>query len=306
MRDIDVVGLGVSVMDIVQRVDHFPTGEGVQRALDMTIQGGGPVATAIVTLARLGASAAMLDVVGTDWKGERILHEFQNEGVHTDHIRQATGCDSALAHVMVHKDDGARTIVYHAGTAPELSVDQLPRALIESAQFLHINGRHWDACLQASAWAREAGARVSFDGGAHRYRPEMRELLPLVDVCIVARDFAQRYTGEVDVTKAVAKLLDEGPSLAVVTDGVKGSWVHTREGETFHRPAYLLPDVVDTTGCGDSFHGAFLFGLLRGMGLEETTSFASAVAALNSQHLGGRGGLPTLEQVTAFLSTAQE
>ena len=70
--------------------------------------------------------------------------------------------------------------------------------------------------------------------------------------------------------------------------------------------AYLLPNVVDTTGCGDSYHGAFLFGLLRGMKLEQLASLASAVAALNSQHLGGRIGLPTWEQVKAFLSRASD
>ena len=60
---------------------------------------------------------------------------------------------------------------------------------------------------------------------------------------------------------------------------------------------------MDTTGCGDSYHGAFLLGLVQGMELEETASFASAVAALNSQCLGGCAGLPTLEQVKAFLAT---
>jgi len=60
--------------------------------------------------------------------------------------------------------------------------------------------------------------------------------------------------------------------------------------------------VVDTTGCGDSYHGAFLFGLLKGLDLEQAAALASAVAALNSQALGGRRGLPTLEQVTVFLA----
>jgi sugar/nucleoside kinase (ribokinase family) len=299
---VDVVGLGVSVIDIVQRVDHFATGEEVQRALDVAVQGGGPVATALVTLARLGASVAMVDVVGDDWKGELILQEFRREGVCVDHVRQAAGCCSALACVLVRRDDGARTIVYHPGTTPELSPFDLPRALIESARVLHVNGRHWRACLEASAWAREAGVGVSFDGGAHRYRPEMRALLPLTDVCIVARDFAQRYTGETEAPKAAVLLLEQGPDLVAITDGVRGSWVHARGQGAFYQPAYLLPQVVDTTGCGDSFHGAFLFGLLKGIGLKETASLASAVAALNSQRLGGREGLPSLGQVEEFLS----
>ena len=75
-----------------------------------------------------------------------------------------------------------------------------------------------------------------------------------------------------------------------------------RDGHFFHQPAFLFPSVLDTTGCGDSYHGAFLFGLLRGLPLEKTAALASAVAALNSQALGGRGGIPTYAQAAAFLA----
>jgi sugar/nucleoside kinase (ribokinase family) len=129
----------------------------------------------------------------------------------------------------------------------------------------------------------------------------LQQLVPLADVCIVARDFAEKYTQETDIPRAAVSLLEKGPGLVVITDGTKGSWIHSQNGRLFHQAAYLLPHVVDTTGCGDSYHGAFLFGLLRGMELEQTASFASAVAAINSQQLGGRHGLPTQEQVESFL-----
>ena len=77
--------------------------------------------------------------------------------------------------------------------------------------------------------------------------------------------------------------------------------VDPRPGEVFHQPAYRMSEVVDTTGCGDSYHGAFLFGLVKGQSLEQTAALASAVAALNSQHLGGRDGLPSLDQAISFL-----
>ncbi len=126
--------------------------------------------------------------------------------------------------------------------------------------------------------------------------------MPLTDICIVARDFAEKYTRERDMGKAAEMLLRSGPVLVVITEGTKGSWVYPREGRSFHQPAYLLPDVVDTTGCGDSYHGAFLFGLLKELDLEKTASLASAVAALNTQRLGGRAGLPTYEEANAFLA----
>jgi sugar/nucleoside kinase (ribokinase family) len=299
---LEVVGLGVSTLDIVTLVDHFPSQEQVQRALAVTVQGGGPVATAMVTLARLGARVAMLDALGDDWCANLIREEFRHEGVCTDYLKLAPGYTSSIASVLVRQGDGARSIVYAPGTAPQLTPADVPGELISSARIMHLNGRHWEACLQACQRARASQTQVSFDGGAHRYRPELEELVPLTDICIVARDFVEQYTRQTDVRKGAEMLLKEGPSLVVITDGTRGSWVHPQQGQPFHQPAYRPPSVVDTTGCGDSYHGAFLFGLLRGLGLEQTAALASAVAALNSQHLGGRYGLPTLEQALSFIS----
>lgn len=299
---LEVIGLGVSTLDIVTLVDHFPAQEEVQRALAVTVQGGGPVATAMVTLARLGARVAMLDALGDDWCGHLIRDEFRHEGVRTDYLKLVPGWTSSIASVLVRQGDGARSIVYAPGTAPQLTATDVPGEVISSARIIHLNGRHWEACLQACEYARASQTQVSFDGGAHRYRPELGELVPLTDVCIVARDFAEQYTRQTDMRKGAEMLLKEGPGLVVITDGTRGSWVYPQEGLPFHQPAYRLPSVVDTTGCGDSYHGAFLFGLVRGLGLEQTAALASAVAALNSQHLGGRSGLPSLEQALSFIS----
>lgn len=305
MKQIDVIGLGVSTVDIIALVDEFPGKEGVKEAKNMAIQGGGTVATAIVTLARLGAKTAMIDAVGDDWRGALILKEFRREGVRTRGVRTRyvvvrEGAASAASCVLVRKKDGARSIVHFRG--PELSPLDVPPSLIESAKFLHVSGGHPEACLQAVKWAHDADVQVSFDGGRGRYKEWVKELVPLTDICIVARDFAERYTQERDIQKAAKALLKGGPKLVVITDGPKGSWIYSIDGRSFHQPAYLLPKVVDTTGCGDSYHGGFLFGLVRGWELEKTASWASAVAALNSQHLGGRAGLPTFEQVEEFLS----
>jgi len=305
MAEFDVIGLGVATLDILMLVDHFPTGEEIQRAEAMTIQGGGPVATAIVALARLGARTGMLDAVGDDWRGELIWAEFEREGVSTRGLRRCPGCTSATASVMVRKSDGARTIVYLPGSTPDLQPADLPRAAIEAARAIHVNGRHSAACEQACRWARQAGVMVSFDGGAGRYRLEMRTLVPLADVCIVAREFAEHFTQESDPPAAASRLLDEGPQLVVITDGLRGSWVFPAGQPSFHQPAFPLAQPVDTTGCGDAYHAAFLFALLKDMPLRSAAAFASAAAALNARRLGGRSGLPSRAEVEAFLAERQ-
>ena len=305
-RTIEVIGLGVSTVDVIARVEHLPTPDDVQRALDMTTQGGGPVATAMVTLARLGARAAMIDALGDDWRGGLIRDGFAREGVSVEHLAMRPGHTSATSCILVEQASGARSIVYAPGTAPDITPGELPAEAIASARYLHLNGRHWEAGLEAIRIARRAGVQVSFDGGAGRYRPELDALVPLTDICIVARDFAEQHTHETDIRAAAETLQHMGPGLVAITDGARGSWVLARDGRFFHQPAYLFRSALDTTGCGDSYHGAFLFGLLRGMTLEKTAALASAVAALNSQALGGRGGLPTYAAAVAFLAERGE
>jgi sulfofructose kinase len=299
--EFDVIGLGVSTLDLLMVVDEFPACEVVQRAHDSSLQGGGPVATAMVTLARLGARTAIIDKIGDDWRGKLILEEFQREGVSTDLVTIAENSSSSVASILVRKEDGARTITYSPGDAGDLLPSELPVDVLPSTKLIHVNGRHLESCIALARKAKEQGVLVSFDGGAHRFRTELRELIELTDICIVAREFALSCTGEDEAGAAAAKIIEAGPKIVVITAGTEGSWVFEREGASFHQPAFRT-EVVDTTGAGDAYHGAFLFGVSRGYSLRSCAVLASAVAAMSTRKLGGRSGLPSLDEVIAFLA----
>ena len=301
-KQIDVVGLGASTMDVLTLVEHFPKQREVQQALSTVIQGGGPVATALVAVSRLGGRTSMIDSIGDDWVGDLVLRDFQREAVGTETIEIHRGLTTSISNILVSAADGARAIMFLPGSTPEPTLSESQRTAIQSARILHMNGRYWKACMQAVELAKAKNVLVSLDGGAGRFKPEMRALVPLTDICIVARDFAEKYTGEQQLSRSAELLLKEGPEIAVVTGGVNGSWICTKDGLSFHQPAFLFPKTVDTTGCGDSYHGAFLFGLLKGFAIEKTAAFASAVAAMNSQQLGGRSGIPKLDEVIKFLA----
>jgi sugar/nucleoside kinase (ribokinase family) len=302
-KKFDVVGLGVSSLDLLMIVDELPGEELVQRAHDCVLQGGGPVATAMVTLARLGSRTAMLDKIGDDWRGGLILDEFRKENVSTGWMRIASGCRSSIASIMVRKRDGARTIVFSPGDAGELHPDEVPEDLITGAKVLHLNGRHWDASLKAAQLARAHGVKVSFDGGANRYRDNITELIKLTDICIVARQFACAFSGSDDQELSAKRLLDAGPEIVVVTTGIEGSRIFSRNTEDFHQPAFNIGPPVDTTGAGDAYHGAFLHGIVTGLGLKECATLASAVAALNTRKLGGRSALPSKDEAWQLFSS---
>lgn len=298
----DVVGLGVSTLDLLMLVDELPGGECVQRAHQSVLQGGGPVATAMVALARLGSRTAMLDRLGDDWRGRLILDEFNRENVATEHVRMVCGASSSIASITVRRGDGARAIAFSPGDCGDLEPGEVPADVVCGAKILHLNGRHWDACLAAARMAKESGVRVSFDGGAHRLRDDIGVLLEMTDICIVARQFAFAFSGTEDTGRAAAALLRTGPHIVVITAGEEGSRLFLKGGSSFHQPAFAIDGVVDTTGAGDAFHGAFLHGMITGMDLTRCAALASAVAALNTRQLGGRGALPTLSEALRLMT----
>jgi len=300
----DIVGLGVCTIDILIRVPELPSSEGVQRASQTCLQGGGPVATALAAAARLGAKTLMLDRQGDDWRGDLIRNGLEELGVMTDLCERVPGASSALASIWVRERDGARTIAYDPGSLDPLQPADLPTGVIEQARILHTNGRHQPAWFAAARRARDAGVAVSFDGGANRFRPEMREYLPWIDLAIVSLDWAERFSGCPDPIEAGKRIRAAGPSLVAVTDGTRGSWV-AHEDSWFHQPAFRVPDTIDTTGCGDVYHGAFLAGWAWGWSLERCAQIASAAAAINSRAMGGRGCLPSLTEAETFLRQAR-
>jgi sulfofructose kinase len=300
-KTIDVVGIGVSTLDMFTVVEAFPTKREVQKAVAMVLDGGGPVATAMVTLAKLGASTVMIDHLGDDWSGSLILEDFKKQNVDTFCLEIFPQHSSSVANILVQRDTGIRAIIYHPGSVPEVKDISKYSSVILVAKVLHVNGRHLEASLQAMDIAKKAGVKVSFDGGANRYNSSMKLIVPKVDICIVAKEFALTYTDETTIDQAGTMLLKAGPELVVITDGINGSWIFNKNVGMFHQPAFMLDNVVDTTGCGDSYHGAFLYGFIHNMSLQKSAEFASAVAALNTQSLGGRKGLPSLKTVENFL-----
>ncbi len=87
----------------------------------------------------------------------------------------------------------------------------------------------------------------------------------------------------------------------VVTAGDQGCWYSEWGAEIRHQPAFPV-DVVDTTGCGDVFHGVYAACLAAGLSVSEAVRTASAAAALKATHPGGRSGIPTLDEIRRFVS----
>lgn len=295
-----IAGLGMSVLDLVQVVESFPDAAGVSPVLGSVMMGGGPVPTALCAAARYGATCSIIDRVGDDWRGSLVRADYERFGVNASHLLFETGRKTTLGTVLVRREDGERHLIYDEGDFTPLRAGELPADLLVECRILHLNGRHWPACLEAARLVRGNGGLVSFDGGAHRFDPKFLELFPFVDLLIVAAEFANAAVGPGTREEQLVRLSAWGAKVVGITDGVKGSWFLERDAESFHQPAFRV-EAVDTTGCGDVFHGILLAALTNGQSTREAAAEASAGAALAATALGGRGFLPTRSEVRDFL-----
>ena len=300
--ELQVVGLGMCTLDVLMRLKDMPTWERGTRISDFRLDGGGPVGTAMVTAARLGARVGFIGTAGDDEAAGLKLHSMIEAGVDTSRVVTHPGPDDQVVIVFVHEETGERMFAGVARERRALTAEDLDRDYITSAEYLHLDGFHFEAALQAAKWMREAGKKVVLDGHKTNrpIRSHLRELIEYVDVLISGSGFARSLTGISDIWEAGRAALDIGLSIFVQTEGEEGSYTINAE-ERFHTPAFKV-HVVDTTGAGDVFHGAYIVGLLNGWGLQQIAQFATAASAIECTKLGGRVGIPCFGEVTSFLN----
>jgi sulfofructose kinase len=292
-----VTGLGQCCWDTLAEVEEYPSPDSKAESGQWVEQGGGPAATALVTVARLGLQCRFAGVVGDDAAGALIRHALHAEGIDVTHLLTRPGAASQRAFIMVERTGGRRTIVWQRPTGAHLAPAELEEPFWSGSAFLHLDGLMEEASLHGAREARRRGIPVMVDAG--RMRPGMRELAGLCDYLVAAEQFFLDL-GWNGSEEHFARLADGlGAPVATVTLGDRGSLTR-HGGTTCHVPAFPVA-ALDTTGAGDVFHGGYLFGLIQGWPLRETVVFASAAAALSCLHLGAQRGAPRLDEVSRFL-----
>jgi len=296
-KPFDVVGVGINVIDYLFRVPRFPEPDTKSDATAVTTQGGGLTATAMVACARLGLRTRYIGKFGSDEIGRMAREGLAAECLDLSCAVQASDAPNRLCFILVEEGTGHRTIIRHMDRRIWLRPEELSREAVCSGRALHLDGYEGDAALQAARWAREAGIPVSVD--AESFTERRDELFRLTDILIVAERYGREVTGREGVGEILEGLTHLGPPCVGVTSGECGSALRYR-GQIVHAPGFPV-DVVDTTGAGDVFHGAFLYGLLQGWEARHILVFANAVSALKCTRLDGRTGIPRVDEVLEFL-----
>ena len=296
----EIVGVGHSCLDFLCTIENYPPEDGSTHILSMTSQGGGAAATALCAASRLGARTAMIGCIGDDANGQQINELLAKEGVDTSGVNQIPGGISSTSYVMIDTNHGTRTKFPYPDVLPDIPWNDRQKEILTNATVLHIDGTKYDNALQAARLARQCGVTVSLDGcHMDKDNAKNRELASLADILIMNAKYPLKVTGETSYNQALKTISSWGPKIIIATLGNNGC-VAIQDNKVIRYPAFHVR-AVDTTGAGDVFHGAFLFGWLKKLPLEENIRFASAVAAMKCEAIGGRAGIPDLKSVHEFL-----
>jgi sulfofructose kinase len=299
----DVLGIGIVTVDDLLYLDHYPAPDSKMPVRARQRQGGGLTGTALVASARLGASTAFFGVLGEDELSTFTLREFEREEVDCSMVLRRADASPLHSIIMIDQSNGQRVILFSTDLNNIPRPEEVTLPLVSCCRVLvtdHVAGL---TGIQAARLARSAGIPVVADI-ERSVSTYTAEFLSLVNHLIVGREMAHQLTGENEPARMVKALSSTQRDATVVTAGVLGCWYCLGEGPVSHMPAMQV-QVVDTTGCGDVFHGAYAASLAQGESILRAVQVATVTAGLKASYPGGRSGIPRRAEVDRVLASWQ-
>ena len=299
----EIIGVGHCCQDYICSIENYPLEDSSTHILDMDgSQGGGGMATAMVAAARLGSGVGIIANLSDDEVGKKILNGLETEGIDTSLIRVLKGYRSSLGIVMVNRTNGSRTKFPYHDNLPEIEFSETSIEAMRRASILHLDGTRYENAIQAARIGKSLGLKISLDAASFKKkREENITLLQVADIIITDEKYPGKLLGINDDEQALLKMEEQfHPKILAMTLGKRG-YLYIKEGKVLHEDAYPV-EAVDSTGAGDTFHGAFLSEYLRTKDTSRGLRFASAAAALKCTVQGGRAGIPKYEEVINFMN----
>ncbi|MCC2097543.1 MAG: sugar kinase [Hyphomicrobiales bacterium] len=281
--------IGQTYIDVTMLADEMPAGDDKAVANDYAVSFGGNAVTAAFACAKLGQVPDLIATVADDWLG-RMFTDMALQYRIPLHDRKVAR--SSLSFIM--PKDGKRAILR---ARDDDYLHPFPRLNINGCQALHIDGHQHEAAIHYADECRKNGVLTSLDGGS--LRPSTHDLLPLIDVAIVAERLCEQMN--MNSSQMLAFLKSRGCKIGGVTEGERGMLWYDEAGKEQRLPALPVESklVIDTSGAGDVFHGAYMASYLTRPSDPwiEHFLFARAASAWKVQHLGNEAGLPTVANI---------
>lgn len=300
----DVVGLGLNATDVAIEVPAYPAFNSKVEFSRACWQAGGQVATALVVCQRLGLKTKYIGRVGSDPMGQFQLQSLRPEGIDLEDVRVVPDCPNQTAFIIIEEKTGERTILWQRDPRLTIRLEELRPEMVAGARLVHVDAHDTAAAACLAGWARAAAIPVTAD--VDNIYPGLPALLEATDYLVSSESFPGAYTGERELFAALEEIRRRHPRMKLAAASLGKDGVLALVGERFlHRPGYAVR-CLDTTGAGDVFHGAFAYGLLAGWPPERILEFANAMAALNCQAVGARGGIASRAEAEELMASGRQ
>lgn len=304
-KEMDLIGFGDPFFDLVVKVEELPKTNTSCQMREYGFQGGGNVPTAVVAASRLGLKTSLIGCVGDDLFGRAGLADLKYNGVDVSRMSVQEGKKSNFCICVTEYAIEGKEFISKPGDFSDIRTEELDEAYIKSAKMLHV-ALITPAVIKACEWMHETGGKVSID--ANYYRPHVYENYQHIDIFIGSELYYHCFCEDnglepEDYRKNMELLKSKGPEIVIFTfgsEGCKGVY----EDKYFEIPAFQV-EVVDTTGAGDVFHGAFDYFYLQGWDVETCARYATGVSAIKCTRPGGRSGIPTISVLESFMKTGE-
>lgn len=298
---------------ILSPVEALPE-PGVLKSIDgFSMHVGGCASNAAIDLAKLGIPASLCCKVGQDVFGDFILKETRKAGVDTTPVITDPAVFTTVSTVLV-RPDGERSFLYHKGSTSALREDEISDRLLDACDIVFVAGAMLLSSLDGEPCARllqrahalgkytVMDTAYDFDG---LWLEKVKAVIPELDLFMPSEVEAQNITGMSDPDQMADSLFRLGARNVIIKLGSRGALICPAESPRFFSPAFRVTP-VDTTGAGDSFCAGFLAGLSLGRSFRESAVLANAVGAHCVKRIGATTGIPSLEEIEAFIQNHQK
>lgn len=308
--DVTVLAMGVHVVDVLARpIEAIPEGQGGALVEQIRITPAGTAGGTAVTLAKLGARVRSAGAIGADALGDVMLELLRRLGVDTSLLLRRDGVQTS-ASVLPIRADGSRPAFHVVGANATYGADDAPWGEIAAATHLHLGAPEFmggEHAARILSFAREHGVVTSADilAPGEQAAAILDWIAPAfehLDYLLPNDEQVLALSGADDVVEGARALVRRGVGCVAATCGADGALVV--DADTVQRVPAFAVDVVDTTGCGDSFSAGFLCGLAHGRGRRAAAVLGCAAAALVVQGLGSDHGDFDLAAADALAAAA--
>lgn len=293
-----ILCIGHSSWDITVPVDAYPTENTKYRYNEKYKAGGGPAGNAAYLLGKWGMDTVIASSVGSDDFGTNIKKEFQEVNVNTDYVETSYDKDTSFSFILINKNNGSRTVFNVATEHPalkKLNYDFTP-------DIIFTDGHDYGA--SQNAISKYQNAITVIDAG--RVTPELLELCKYIKYIVCSKGFAETVTGlkfdfnnPQTLVNVYNKLQDKYPNSNIIITLEEHGCLYQNENQIKIMPG-LKVTPLDTTGAGDIFHGAFVYGLANNFDMEKIITLSNIAAGLSVTKIGSRLSIPSLSEVLDY------